>query len=79
MNDERRRCRNTWKDVTIYRYIDINNNRPETLGRTDYIYGRHNWKHLGRNQDTDRDKSTNDGEQEGPYKGEKTKAEEDKV
>ncbi len=23
--------------------------------------GRHNWKHLGRNQDTDRDKSTNDG------------------
>ncbi len=41
--------------------------------------GRHNLKHLGRNQDTGGDKSTNDGEQEGPYKGEETKAEEDKV
>ncbi len=41
--------------------------------------GRHNWKHLGCNQDTDGDKSTNDGELEGPYKGEETKAEEDKV
>ncbi len=41
--------------------------------------GRHNWKHLGRNQDTDGDKSTNDGEQKGPYKGEETKAQEEKV
>ncbi len=37
MNDERRRYRNTWKDVTIYRYLDINNNPQETWGRTDYI------------------------------------------
>ncbi len=45
-----------------------------------FIYiGRHNWKHLGRNQDTDGDKSTNDGEQKGPYKGEETKAQEEKV
>ncbi len=46
MNNERRRYRNTWKDVTIYRYIDINidinnsvdinNNRQETWGRADY-------------------------------------------
>ncbi len=49
------------------------------MGQNRLDIGRHDWKHLGHNQDTDEDKLTNDGEQEGPYKGEGTKVEEDKV
>ncbi len=58
MLHRRRRHRNTGKDIDTGLDIDINNNRQETWGRTDYIYiyiGRHNWKHLERNQDTDGD------------------------
>ncbi len=49
------------------------------MGQNRLYKGRHNWKHLGHNQDTDEDESTNDGEQEEPSKGEETKVEEDKV
>jgi len=42
--------------------------------------GRHNWRHLGHNQDTrlTLTELIMTGKQEGPYMGEETKAEEDK-
>ncbi len=49
MNDKRRRHRNTGKNIDTGLHADINNNPQDTWGRTDYI-GRHDWKHLGRNQ-----------------------------
>ncbi len=39
------------------------------MGQNRLYIGRHNWKHLGRNQDTDGDQLTNDGEQDGPNMG----------
>ncbi len=49
------------------------------MGQNRLDIGRHDWKHLGHNQDTDEDQSTNNGEQDGSNMGEETKAEEDKV
>ncbi len=37
MLHKRRRHRNTGKDIDTGLDVDINNNRPETWGRTDYI------------------------------------------
>ncbi len=60
--------------------IDINNNPQVTWGRTD-LYRETNWRHLGHNQDTrlTLTELIMTGKQEGPYKGEETKAEEDKL
>ncbi len=38
MLHRRRRHRNTGKDIDTGLDVDINNNRQETWGRTDYIY-----------------------------------------
>ncbi len=75
MNDKRRRHRNTGTNIDTGLHADINNNPPVT-----YI-GRHNWRHLGHNQDTrlTLTELIMTGKHEGPYKGEETKAEEDKL
>ncbi len=51
------------------------------MGQNRLNIGRHNWRHLGHNQDTrlTQTELIMTGKQEGPYMGEETKAEEDKV
>ncbi len=78
MSNRRRRHRNTGKNIDT---ADINNNPPQTWGRTDYIKGDitltgNTWDTIKTQTKTNQ---TNDGEQEEPYKGEETKVEEDKV
>ncbi len=51
------------------------------MGQNRLYIGRHNWRYLGHNQDTwlTLTELIMTGKQEGPYMGEETKAEEDKV
>ncbi len=51
------------------------------MGQNRLYIGRHNWRHLGHNQDTrlTLTELIMTGKQEGPYMGEETMAEEDKV
>ncbi len=80
MKNKRRRYRNTGKDIYTGLHADINNNPQVTLGRTDY----YRETITGDTWDIIKTRLTlteliMTGKQEGPYKGEETKAEEDKV
>ncbi len=81
MDDERRRHRNTGKNIQTSLTHDIYNNPHVTWGRTDYISGDitgDTWDIIKTTRLTLTELIMT-GKQEGPYMGEETKAEEDKV